>query len=1438
MKKFFGLAAIIAAFALALALIGCSNASDSGAPFLATPGTGQGPNPTPAPTDSPTGQEPTPTVTPLYSAEELETPLTLEAIEDGLFVVINPWSTLKYKINDGDILSASDLPCENDTIIISVSQNDKISFFAEGSENDFSNDNEIAMLLGGNKPCYVYGNAMSLLDSENYSTKTAIEQDYAFACLFYDIPAFKDHSEKKIVLPATTLTKGCYMGMFFDSPLENMPKLPATSLAESCYEMMFYSCENLTTAPALPATVLAKNCYKNMFERCENLTGAPELPATTLAESCYQGMFNECENLTAAPALPATTLAEGCYRQMFSGCIKLENAPELPATTLAPKCYLAMFMSCLALPNAPALPATTLAEACYSSMFTNCENLTKAPDLNAAVLSKDCYREMFSFCKKLDSVKCLATDKSAENCTSRWLSKVADTGTFVKANGVDWESGANGIPSGWTTETAVPEYNIVIPPVAGGAVTGPLKAAAGTVVTLTIDAYSGYELSSISAGGVTLDGSGNTRTFTMPATDVTVSVAFSPIKYNIYVGTFANGSVAATPSTATIGTSVTLKASPAGGYELATLTVISEGGTPVSVSGTGNTRTFTMPAKNVTVAATFSVANYTVTCGDFANGSIAVNPSTATAGTSVTLTITPASGYKLDTVAVTDAGGASVPLNGTGYSRTFTMPAANVTVAATFAALPPAASGAYTKIDTTTINGVDYELVTFGLWPQTVKAESVTVNQSETKTAGDFTYCKGSDGEWYAKIKECPAETGFIYSDGTPVAPESDNSYKWFKVEPIKWRVLTINYGGKKLLLAENILIRKVYKNQVAGRNYWNTSETRKWLNSNANAEATSDHSGSGGFLKTAFTANEIAAIADTSVDNSARSTNPDANAMQLNGGINLSASDTPTIDKIFLLSEQEVTTSAYGFATTTNQDSARIRHIIDSAGGHGTMGLGCCWWLRSPDWHYINEVRIVAENGDAGSYAFGVNTPCGIVPALCMNFTQESFTIAKGSMTNGDVTVASSATYGSTVNIVAAPETGYQLSALTYTVDGGSPVNITGTGNDRIFTMPAGNVKINATFAPKSYTIEKDSMTNGSVTVDSSADYGSTVNVSASPATGYQLSALTYTVSGGSPVNIAGTGNTRSFTMPAGNVTINASFAPLTYSIAKSAMTNGSVTVASSADYGSTVTLTIAPNAGYELGEISASTASGAVTLSGEGKTSGSARTFAMPAGNVTISATFAKTHLGTKDKPDAIGDIVFNDGTATPYTAGLTLTDQQKAAAIAVICYADQYNGINGLGLKQAKKRFCKSEAGAYAKLEQLDEDNGFNNTYIYIKQAFKNIDYSEENYPAVWWATHYTGSNNLGSYKDSWYLPAVNEYRPIYDNLTVIQSALALIGSEYADPIDTSSGCQYGSSTQEIRADGSFPNWIKTFKFDGNISLADKIYEKKILVLRSFD
>ncbi|MBQ6652043.1 MAG: hypothetical protein IJM81_01410, partial [Prevotella sp.] len=64
---------------------------------------------------------------------------------------------------------------------------------------------------------------------------------------------------------------------------------------------------------------------------------------------------------------------------------------------------------------------------------------------------------MFSGCANLNYVKCLATDISADYCTTNWLGNVAATGTFVKATGMEnWTVGpdaddnVNGIPEGWT----------------------------------------------------------------------------------------------------------------------------------------------------------------------------------------------------------------------------------------------------------------------------------------------------------------------------------------------------------------------------------------------------------------------------------------------------------------------------------------------------------------------------------------------------------------------------------------------------------------------------------------------------------------------------------------------------------------------------------------------------------------------------------------------------------------------------------------------------------------------------------------------------------------------------------------------------------------------------------------------------------------------------
>lgn len=127
----------------------------------------------------------------------------------------------------------------------------------------------------------------------------------------------------------------------------------------------------------------------------------------------------------------------------------------LPATTLTINCYDGLFADCQGLTRAPALPATVLAEWCYGEMFNGCTSLTTAPDLPATTLVEGCYTMMFSGCTNLNYVKCLATDISADYCTTNWLDGVAATGTFVKATSMDdWTVGSDGIPSDWTAKNA------------------------------------------------------------------------------------------------------------------------------------------------------------------------------------------------------------------------------------------------------------------------------------------------------------------------------------------------------------------------------------------------------------------------------------------------------------------------------------------------------------------------------------------------------------------------------------------------------------------------------------------------------------------------------------------------------------------------------------------------------------------------------------------------------------------------------------------------------------------------------------------------------------------------------------------------------------------------------------------------------------------------
>ena len=264
------------------------------------------------------------------------TPLTLEAAVAGAVVTFDNKATgpVTYKVNGGTAQTIASGTSSNITL---TDIGDKVEFFGNNaSYGHFSDDSSN---ISCTKDTYVYGNIMSLINSTGYETADTLTGNYAFAYLFHNNTKLKNKTGADLLLPATTLSEGCYRDLFSDcTSLTAAPSLPATTLAEHCYNAMFSGCTSLTAAPALPATTLERDCYISMFNGCTSLTTAPELPATTLKTYCYDNMFAGCTSLTTAPILPATTLVDYCYVTMFHGCTSLNSITCLATNISAERC--------------------------------------------------------------------------------------------------------------------------------------------------------------------------------------------------------------------------------------------------------------------------------------------------------------------------------------------------------------------------------------------------------------------------------------------------------------------------------------------------------------------------------------------------------------------------------------------------------------------------------------------------------------------------------------------------------------------------------------------------------------------------------------------------------------------------------------------------------------------------------------------------------------------------------------------------------------------------------------------------------------------------------------------------------------------------------------------------------------------------------------------
>ena len=148
---------------------------------------------------------------------------------------------------------------------------------------------------------------------------------------------------------------------------------------------------------------------------------------------------------------------------------------------------------------------------------------------------------------------------------------------------------------------------------------------------------------------------------------------------------------------------------------------------------------------------------------------------------------------------------------------------------------------------------------------------------------------------------------------------------------------------------------------------------------------------------------------------------------------------------------------------------------------------------------------------------------------------TQYNITVTQPQ--HGTISAPERAYAHATVTLTATPETGYCLSS--WNVRDASNHSITVTNNQ--FTMPESNVTVTATFV-QGMQVTLAPVTNGSISADPLyALQGMTINLTATPAEGYQFDGWAVYKTG--DMNTAVTVNGDSFTMPNYPVTVSANF-------------------------------------------------------------------------------------------------------------------------------------------------------------------------------------------------------------------------------------------------------------------------------------------------------
>ena len=351
--------------------------------------------------------------------------------------------------------------------------------------------------------------------------------------------------------------------------------------------------------------------------------------------------------------------------------------------------------------------------------------------------------------------------------------------------------------------------------------------------------------------------------------------------------------------------------------------------------------------------------------------------------------------------------------------------------------------------------------------------------------------------------------------------------------------------------------------------------------------------------------------------------------------------------------------------------------------------------FTAEPDEGYvIDTVRVYTNNSDGYVLDLFCNVSGNeysfVIPAtfksdihdvqaadviVSVTFKKDTFTLTKAAdcESDGEISVNGSVAtetsyeylYQDTVTIAATPNAGYYVASIVaVNADGsvkfdqigavpavdtpaGDPVTLT-------FAMPACDLTYKVDYEKIDYSITcvyDAAQGKAETDLTPTAQIDDIVTITVTPEPGYELAELTVTYAGGEKscllTEIAE--NVFTFTMPADAVTVTAIFTEITY-IANleligegDATLNGYYTDNMTADYLSTVTINVMPDAGWELTSIVVD--GGAITVNEPIAKEGGDYTFTMPDHDVDIVVTLVKTEFGV----DSFAVNFYEDGHGT---------------------------------------------------------------------------------------------------------------------------------------------------------------------------------------------